>query len=262
MKVRKTINHIAQEVIMEETISLINILRTLKKRWRIIVLTTLVAALISIFISFYILKPVYQASTQILVNQKNTENQLDYTRLASNIELINTYSVIIKSPAILQKVIENLNLKQSVDQLNQNLTITSQEDSQVFSILVENRVPGEAVDIANTVSETFREEIKSIMSVDNVNILAKAELAENPTPVRPKPLLIITIATLVGLMTGMGIALLLDFLDNSLKDDQDVAAHLGLPILGSIQIIPKEKSKIDGSVVKAYQNVGGETLGS
>ena len=95
---------------------------------------TLVAALISGIFSYFILTPIYQASTQILVNQKNTENQIDITQISSNVELINTYSVIIKSPAILEKVIESLDLTQDVEQLNQNISVNSQENSQVFSV--------------------------------------------------------------------------------------------------------------------------------
>ena len=98
---------------MEEMISIHDIFNTLKKRWKLIVLMTIVAALISGIISYFVLTPVYQASTQILVNQKDSEKQLDVTQLKSNVDLINTYSVIIKSPAILEKVIKNLDLSQS-----------------------------------------------------------------------------------------------------------------------------------------------------
>src|SRR4051812_45637193 len=104
---------------MEATVSLFEILKTIKKRWKIIFLITLIAALISGAISYFLMKPVYQASTQILVNQKNTENQLDYTLLQSNVDLINTYSVILKSPVILEKVINKLGLTESWEELNQ-----------------------------------------------------------------------------------------------------------------------------------------------
>lgn len=237
---------------MEHTISLFQIFNILKKRWKLILLITLVAVLISSIISFYIMKPVYQASTQILVNKKDSENQLDFTQLRSNVELINTYSVIIKSPAILGKVIENLDLKQNEEQLNQNITINIQANSQVFSLIVEDSDASRAVNIANTLSETFQKEISSIMNVNNVTILAKAELKENPKPIKPNSLLNIAIAFVIGLMAGIGIALLLDFIDNSLKDDQDVAVHLGLPILGSVQIIPQGKGKKVGPADKAY----------
>lgn len=222
---------------MEETISIQDIFKTLKKRWKLIMLLTLIAALISGTISYFVLTPVYQTSTQILVNQKQSENQLDSTQIRSNIDMINTYSVIIKSPAILEKVIEKLELDQSVDQLSQKITINSQENSQVFSLTVQDSNPTKAVEIANTVSATFQKEIKDIMNVDNVSILAKAEIKDNPSPVKPNPVLNIAIAVVVGLMAGVGLAFLLEYMDNTIKDEDDIEKLLELPILGSIQKI-------------------------
>lgn len=228
---------------MEETISIKDIFRTLKKRFKLIMLLTLIAALISGTISYFLLTPVYQSSTQILVNQKQSENQLDSNQIRSNIDMINTYSVIIKSPAILQKVIDELELDQSIDQLSEKITINSQENSQVFSLTVQDSNPTKAVDIANSVSETFQAEIKDIMNVDNVSVLAKAEIKENPTPVKPNPLLNIAIAIVVGLMAGVGLAFLLEYMDNTIKDEDDIDRLLELPILGSIQKITQVLNK-------------------
>ncbi|CAH0236774.1 putative capsular polysaccharide biosynthesis protein YwqC [Peribacillus frigoritolerans] len=204
-------------------------------------LLTLLAALISGSISYFLLTPVYQSSTQILVNQKQSENQLDSTQIKSNIDMINTYSVIIKSPAILEKVIDDLELEQSVDQLSQKITINSQENSQVFSLTVQDSNPSKAVEIANAVSGTFQKEIKDIMNVDNVSILAKAEVKENPVPVKPSPLLNIAIAVVVGLMAGIGLAFLLEYMDNTIRDEKDIETLLDLPLLGSIQKISQHK---------------------
>jgi capsular polysaccharide biosynthesis protein len=228
---------------MEETISIKDIFKTLKKRWKLIMLLTLIAALISGTISYFLLTPVYQSSTQILVNQKQSENQLDSNQIRSNIDMINTYSVIIKSPAILEKVIDDLDLDQSVDQLSEKITINSQENSQVFSLAVQDSNPSEAVEIANTVSETFQKEIKAIMNVDNVSVLAKAEIKDEPTPVKPNPVLNIAIAVVVGLMAGIGLAFLLEFMDNTIKDEDDIERLLELPILGSIQKITQVHNK-------------------
>ena len=84
---------------MEETISLKEIFEVLKKRLMLILLITLVATATSGVVSYFLLTPIYQTSTQILVNQKaDSENAFDYNQVKTNVELINTYSVIIKSP--------------------------------------------------------------------------------------------------------------------------------------------------------------------
>ncbi|WHY76647.1 Wzz/FepE/Etk N-terminal domain-containing protein [Neobacillus sp. WH10] len=236
-----------------------DIVKTLKKRWNLILLTTLLAGLIGMIVSFYILKPVYEASTQILVNQNSSDAPIDIRLLQGNVDLINTYSVIIKSPAILEKVIDTLNLKQSVAELNENLIIKSQENSQVFTLVVEDREAAEAVKIANAVSEIFQKEIPNIMNVNNVSILAKAELNEKPVPVKPNALLNIAISTAAGLLAGIAFSLVLDLLDNTLRDDKDVAVYLGLPVLGSIKEI--SKNDIKGMEKSVSQKLGSETIG-
>lgn len=231
---------------MKNAISVIDIFATIKKRWKLIVLTTSVALIISIIISFFVMTPVYQASTEILVNQKNSENKLDITLMQSNVDLINTYSMIIKSPVILDKVIENLNLTLSEEQLNEKIAINSSENSQVFSIVVEDTNSVRAVEIANSTSETFQKEIKGIMKVDNVSILAKAEIKDNPTPIKPNRLLNSTIAIVVGVMAGISCAIILDHLDKTIREDQDIEAYLGLPVLGYIpKITDKMVEKVE-----------------
>ena len=241
---------------MEDKISLAGIIKVLKKRWKLIIFMILVSGIISGSITYFLFTPIYQASTQILVNQKNTENQLDLTQLRNNIDLINTYSVIIKSPAILEKAIENHNLGQSVEQLNSKISVNSQENSQVFSITVTDMDAGKAVEMANRVSETFQKEIKGIMNVDNVSILAKAELEGSQTPVNFDPFSKITGAVIFGALVGIGLAFILEYLDNTLKNGHDVERNLELPVLGSIQLIPKNQGKKIASTLKT----GGQSL--
>ena len=78
-----------------------------------------------------------------------------------------------------------------------------QQDSQVVNVTVQDPDPQMAANIANTTAEVFQKEIVKLMNIDNVNILAKANIGENPSPVKPQPLLNIAIALVVGLMAGV-----------------------------------------------------------
>src|SRR4051812_37981034 len=100
---------------MEETISLKELLETVRKRLSLILSITFIAILISGVISYFFTTPIYQTSTQLLVNQaKNDQSPYQNNEVQTNLQLINTYNVIIKSPAILQKVIKELNLDMTV----------------------------------------------------------------------------------------------------------------------------------------------------
>jgi capsular polysaccharide biosynthesis protein len=247
---------------MEETISLRELMETLKKRIQLIMFITLTAIVVSGGVSFFLLTPIYQSSTQLLVNQsKSDQPAYNIGEIQTNLQLINTYNVIMKSPAILEKVIVDLNLNMSASELNEKLTVASEKDSQVINLAVQDPDPKKAAEIANQTAEVFKNEITKIMNVDNVSILAKAEVGKEQSPIKPKPLLNIAIAMVVGLMAGVGIAFLLEYLDNTVKTEQDVEKLLGLPVLGSITRI-KDQQETKKSRMERKTRTRGETIGS
>lgn len=233
---------------MEETITIQDIVKMLKKRWKLISLLTFLIGLIGGLFTFYVLTPKYEASSQILVNQNNSE--IDNNQFRNNVDLINTYSVIIKSPVILEKVIDKMNLNIGVNELNHRINVNSQENSLVFSLVVEDSDPERAVVLVNEISETFQQEIRGIMNVDNVSILAKAEAGNNLTPVSPNYVFNICVAIIVGFFAGVVLSLLLEFFDNTVKNAEDVEKILNLPVLGSIQKLPNKQSDVNTTIYK------------
>lgn len=201
----------------EVTISLREVLLVLRKRLVMIISITFAAALVSGIISFYFITPIYQSSTQILLNQKRAEQGAQAVQM--DLQLIETYSDIMKSPAILRKVKEQLGLNTSTEALGGQITIISREKSQVMSVAVKDADPEKARDIANTVVTVFKEEIPKITSLDNVTILSQAEAVKGQSPISPSPMLNIAIAFVVGLIVSVGLVLLLEYFKNYLNSD-------------------------------------------
>lgn len=229
---------------MEETISLQEIAKIIRKRIILIFTLVIISIGISIGISFYLLTPVYEAQTQILVNQNNsTEGAYSWQTTETDLRLINTYNVIITSPVILTPVIDALNLNLTPSQLTQQISITNENDSKVVSISIEDPNPSKAVEISNKVAEVFKEQIPQLMSVDNISILSAAKLNENPTPVKPNKMLNIAIGGIIGLMLGVGLAFLLELLDMTIKNERDVEDYLELPVIGIVDFIKDENDK-------------------
>ncbi|MEH7516018.1 YveK family protein [Priestia megaterium] len=250
---------------MEETISLRELFAVLRKRLWLIVLITIVAATVSAVISFFVLTPVYQSKTQILVNQAKSDEQLyNMQAVQTNIQLINTYNDIITSPVILDKVIKKLKLDGSGQSLSGKIQVINAKDSQVAQIVVQDTSAKRATDIANTTASVFQKEVPKIMNVDNVKVLSKATVGESSSPVKPQPFLNVAIAIVVGLMVGIGLSFLLEYLDNTLKTEQDIENLLELPVMGvitTIKDVPKA-TNVQRPDVTARVPQRGETLGS
>lgn len=223
---------------MEETIRLCDLYKTIRKYLYLIVLLTFFLVIITGIISYFILTPIYQTSTEILVNQSSAETgQITDLNIENDLQLIHTYSVIVKSPVILDQVVNELNLNMTVDKLAEKINVSNAEKSQIMTIAVKDENQADAVAIANMTASVFEKNIISLMNVDNVKILSPATLKENPVPIFPKPVLNMAIAALVGLMLGIGIAFLLEYLDTTIKDQQDIEEILGIQLIGVISPI-------------------------
>lgn len=168
-----------------------------------------------------------------MVNQKESDSKLFAQQVQSDLQLINTYSEIIKSPRILDKVSHNLKDRYSSEEISAMLTVSNQADSQILNIAIKNDDSEEASIIANEVANVFKKDIKKIMSVDNVSILSNA--GGTGVKVFPKPFTNGVIATFLGVISALVIAFLKELLDRRIKTESDVEEILGLPVLGTIQ---------------------------
>ncbi|WP_281658678.1 Wzz/FepE/Etk N-terminal domain-containing protein [Halobacillus sp. Cin3] len=254
---------------MEETISLKEIFEVIKKRVWLIVGLAAGAAVISALITLFVLTPTYQSSSQFIVNQSSNQDQsaaYDINEIRSNVELINTYNVIIQSPRILDQVADELNLDMSAGTLSSKLSVTNAEQSQVVNVTATDENAMLAADIANTTVEVFKQEIPQLMNgVDNINVLSTADVGPNPTPVSPNTALNIAIALVVGLMLGVGLAFLLEYLDNSIKSETDIEDVLGLPVMGVVSTITSDDTVDLGKARKSKNRVSemrGESVGT
>lgn len=212
---------------------------------------TILSIGVALLISYFIQTPIYEAETQILVNQKSYENQqlVGAQNVDTDLRLINTYNVIIKSPVILAKVIEVLVLDTTPEELMRQIEVSSADNSQVVNIRVQDENSERAVKIANTIAEIFKEEIPVLMHVDNINILFVAQNSEHPVPVKPNKLLNLIIAAITGFSLAMVLAYFLETIDRTIKTEQDIEV-LSLPVIGvvsNIEMPTRKKSRNRGS---------------
>ena len=237
---------------MEEEISLVELFEILKKHFRLIVLTTLGAAVIAIIYTLFLVTPTYEASTEILVTQSSDEtSSVSQQDITTSISLINTYEDIIRNDVVLDPVIEELNLDTTANDLKEDISIQVNEDSQVFSVLAESENPYEAADIANTIASIFQENVYDMMNVDNVTIISAA--VPDTDAASPNNLLNIIIGVLLGAMIGVGLVFIRELTDNTVKTEEYVEENTGWISLGHINNFTKNDLAIKTALPRAPQ---------
>ena len=181
--------------------------------------------------------PMYQSNTTIVLvgESKKGYSQTD-SQLNQN--LIGTYSEIITSRKVLQQVIDNLKLKMTVDELSQNITTSSVEDTEIIRITVNNEKKKMAVKIADEVASVFSEEIQDIYNLENVAIIDKAEEADEPYNINYVKDNVIYL--MIGIVLSFGVVFVMYYFDTTIKSSETVEEKLGLTVIG---IVPKESKE-------------------
>lgn len=210
----------------------------IRKRAGIIAVITIMALAASAVVSFFVLPEIYETSTTLIVskqkqdttNNKNTDTE--YSDVMMSQQLVKSYSIIAKSDRVLQSVIDQLGLNMKLKDLRDEVKVTSQDQTEIIKISVDDQDPAQAQKIANTLADIFKDQVKSIMLMDNVQVIDEASLPLRP--VKPKKMMNIAIAGIAGVVVGCGIAFMLEYMDNTIKKPEDIDKYLKLPVLGTI----------------------------
>lgn len=119
----------------------------------------------------------------------------------------------------------------TANQLAKNISVSTQQQSQVFSINAKADTPDKSKAEADAVAEVFRDRIKSIMNVNNVTIVAPATTGVQSSPnVR-----LFTLAGFViGLVLSFAVVMIRELSDTAVRDDSYLTETLGLTNLGQI----------------------------
>lgn len=223
----------SQQYTDEYTIDLRDIFRILRKRFWLIFIIPTIAVLTAGILAFFVMTPIYQSSTTLLVwRTPTTSDQVAQTDILANRQLVKTYREIARSNTIMQDVINKLSLSETPDQLRSSVEVSLRGDTEIIEISVDNPDPLSARVMADAVAASFMANVTRIMQVENVVVVDQANLPISP--VKPQKMLIVAVAGFLGLMSSLFLAFILEYLDNTLKTPNDVERYLGLPVLASI----------------------------
>ncbi len=221
----------------------------IRKRFWLIALVVIIATAATGVYSYFYLDKVYEASTKLIITKQAESGDLQYNDIILNQRLVKTYSEIAKSRTISDTVIRNLRLNISHGEFAGKIQVASLRDTEVIEIRVQDTNPNLAATIANELSIVFIDKIVNLMKIENIQILDTAIVPNNH--ISPRPKLNIAIAMVLGFMVGLGLVIVVEFLDNTIKNSGDVEKHLNLPVMATI---PEIKEKGYGVNLVTYRD--------
>lgn len=221
-------------MVMGDAVNLELVLKIIRQNAMVIILLTVISGLVMAIVTFFLLTPRYEAETQILVSQPESSGIVDNQNIETSLQLVNTYRDIILNPIVLGEVADNLSLEQTTGELSEQITVSNEDQSQIITVSVVGDSLNEAAGIADEVAVVFQERVIEIMNVDNVSVLASAFMDADTEQVAPQPVLNIAAGLVAGLMLGLALVFTKAFFDKSVRNEEDVGKHLGIPVIGSV----------------------------
>ncbi|CAM3355155.1 polysaccharide biosynthesis tyrosine autokinase [Nocardioides dubius] len=207
-----------------------DLLHVLGRRWKTIVSLFLLAVIASGVYSF-LATPQYESKARIFIStdvddptEAIAANFISTSRVTSYADLATNYE-------IMQLVIDELNLDRSPNELADQIKAEVEPLTVIINITVTDPDPAVAQQIARVHSEAMTDYIGKIDAPKGAVTPIRATVADaasyDPDPVAPRTVLNVIIAGIIGLIVGIGIALLREVIDNTVKTAEHVDKYSG-----------------------------------
>lgn len=180
----------------------------------------------------YAVKPVYTASSQVVVNQ-HSKNTQSFNDQQADVQMVNTYKSLVNSPSVLQEA--SYNLKQyhlSVSDLQNLVKAQTEQNSQVLIIKAVTYNPNESTAIANAVTNALKAKVNQKMHLDNIIIISRAHVPNGAS--FPNLLLFSLVGVVIGFLGSLIYLLIQEISSNIIYDREFVESKYNIPYLGSI----------------------------
>jgi len=193
--------------------------------------------------------PVYRATTTLLVNQTQTPGVIAYNDVLASERLTQTYRELVTKRPVLETVLARVGKPKDIETLRGMLSVGVIRDTQLLRLSAESEDATLAAALANATAQAFIDRNK-VTDLSQPGTVSVVELATVPTsPVKPQVPLNVALGLIAGLVVAVGLVLLMEYLDDTVKSEQDVERVAGLTTLGVIARFGRRRS---GQPVSGY----------
>jgi succinoglycan biosynthesis transport protein ExoP len=210
--------------------------------WLLIGVTLLYCMGVAAYLA-WTLAPTYAAQAQLYVSSSASKTDASsadsYAAILLSQQRAVSYTPLVTSPDVVRGVNRQLGLSLSLQQFRMKVNADRPVGTALITVTVRDRSPRTARAIAYAVGKqfpSFVEALETAKGQQNPSVrVVVASPAQLPTrPVAPRKVLYLVLGTLLGLVLGVGGAVIREALSRRIRSSEDVAATTGLPVLGSI----------------------------
>jgi len=222
----------------EKTVDIMQLVRAVWAKWYIVVVAGILAAAICFVYSSFFITPLYKANSTMLVDLRNSvHDDLSFEKVNVAEKYVSTLAYVMKTNTVLEPVIEELNLNETVSSLASKITVSTMSDTLLIKVSIQHPNPKKAVEIIKAIGKTAPEIINQRITAGYITEIEAPSVSSSP--VSPD----ITKNTLVGGAAGAFLAtaviIALAVLNNRVMSVADLQNAVDLPLLGVIPALKK-----------------------
>lgn len=196
-------------------------------------------AIIAILITKICITPLYTSTTKLYVLSKTSTDISSFTSLSDlqlGSQMLEDYSVMVTSRSVINKVIENLELDNSYEEVCNMVSTNNPADTRILEISITHPDPYFAKEIADEVAKVSATRSSEIMEVQEPNIFEEGNLPDHRTS--PSTAKNTVIGGILGIFFAAAIIIIRYIMDDTIQSQEDIEKYLDLNTLG---IIPVEE---------------------
>ncbi|MEV8133478.1 polysaccharide biosynthesis tyrosine autokinase [Pseudarthrobacter oxydans] len=223
-------------------------LRVARRHWILLVASVLAGVLFGGLASIFA-KPTYTAETELFVAIQSSgsvqELQQGNTFTQARVK---SYAETVKTPLVLQPVIDTLGLQETASELAERVTASTDLNTVLIQIAVVDSSPVQASATAQAVADSFVRTVENLErpktggeSPISLSIVSPA--IAPTTPSTPNTRLNLVLGLVVGVILGTGIAFLRTLFDYRIQGETDLRRTTEAPMLGGIAFDPDAARK-------------------
>lgn len=223
-----------------EEINLRDLLSYFKKHLVLFVVMVLFVVSAGTVYSVFIQKPEYKAQATVILSSDKSKTTIQ-NEINANKNLIDTYTEVVKSHRVLDRVKSEMQINDSYEQLVKKVTVASLKDTEIISISVVDLDKYHSYSLANKIADTFTDEISQLYNDKSVNVLDRAV-----EPQKPYNVDIIkqeAIYAAAGIILATAVIFLMFYFDRTIKTTEQIEQLFKLPIFGKVRKLETEKQK-------------------
>ncbi len=224
----------------EREIDIFGLIQAVLKRWWLVLIVTIVAGTVSFGYTKFGITPLYSAKGTLYITIDNTAalqggTSLDYNSILAAQELTNTYSLILSSNTFYKIVAAESGLDYTYKEISRMVSMGTENESEIMSITARCPNREHAAIIVETILNNAQAEISRVVVGGSVRIIDHPELPSGHS--YPNITKNIFLALVLGFIIGCALAIFIEWLDDTVKDADDITGKFNIPVLAEIPLL-------------------------